>query len=460
MSDHVIQLNQFEPRWYQRDVYKALEQDNFRRFMLVWSRRSGKDVCTWQLAIRQCINKTCVVYYALPTLRHAKAVIWEGIAINGQSYLSLIPKDLITSMNGSDLSIKFVNGSILKLIGASGQRFDNIVIGTNVYGLVLSEAAKMLNIEEIISFFSPIIAANGGWIICQSTPRGKGPLFWLYNRAKESPEWYVSLLTARETKHISDDIINEEEKRLNPETFAQEYLCSWERGQLSLVYGSNIDKMNDDGRYTIVNPDPNLQVHVAFDLGMRKDNSTCLLFYQVPDSQGSVSIIDCYSAYDIGLDTYSHIIKKKADECGYSMGKVFFPHDGEVRENSNAMSRTIKFRNMGHNVIVLPQHSLEDGIDHTAAMFQKLWINSKKCEPFMSALENYRREWDEQTRIYKEPIHNWASNYADCLRYVAASLEYLRPHKSIDEINRTRTLALYGNRTKFFGDQFNKPSRR
>jgi len=452
-----ITLDGYIPRWYQRKVFKALEEDGYRKFLLVWSRRSGKDFTAWQLAIRQCLTKVCAVYYALPTLKHARAVIWEGIALDSRSFLSYIPKECIKNLNGSELSIKFTNGSILRLIGAN--RFDNIVIGTNVYGLFLSEAAKMDNIESIIDFFRPIIALNGGFIFLQSTPRGKGPFFWLYQQALENPDWYVSLLTARETKHIPESVIAKEEAEMNPETFAQEYLCSFERGQLSLVYGNNIDKMMDDGRYTIVNHDPNLLTHVVMDLGITKDNTTCLLFFQVPDSQNTISIIDCYSAFDIGLDTYSNLIQKKVIENSYTIGKVFFPHDGEVRELSDAKSRQSKFRALGYDTQPLPQRGQESSIDLTASIFQKLWINSLKCKPLMDALENYRREWQEERRIYTEPIHNWASNYCDSLKYMAASLEFLKPSRSIDEINRVRRQALYGNKNRNrLPDQFRRNS--
>jgi hypothetical protein len=435
-------------------VIDAIFVSGYRKTLLLWSRRAGKDICAWNIAIRQCLEKVCIVYYCLPTYNQARRVIWEGIALNGKSFLSFIPKELIAGLNASQLKVTFTNGSILCLIGASS--FDNSTVGTNVYLLVISEAALMPNLDKVWDFFRPIIAYNGGSVIIVSTPRGKNEFFHMYTEATENPDWFVSRLTARETKHIPDDVLAKEEAETDPGLFAQEWLCDFNRGQQGLVYGANLDKMKADGRFTIVNHDPLLLTHVVMDLGMTKDNTTCLLFFQVPDSQAAIFIIDCYSACDIGLDTYSQIIKKKSIELGYNIGTIYCPHDMEVRENSNAMSRLIKFRDLGNDAIPLKQHGLEDGIDNVASVFQKIWINSLKCQPFMDALENYRRLWDEERRIYKEPIHNWASNYADALRYLAASLHLLAPKKSLDEINRIRRQALYGGKATRLPQQFTK----
>lgn len=164
----VVKLDGFVPREYQLDVWDALEKKGYRKLLLLWARRAGKDITAWNLAIRQCLDKVCVVYYALPTYNHARRVIWEGIAIDGKKFLDFCPKELVAGFNASQLKITFTNGSILCLIGAAS--FDNNTIGTNVYGLVLSEAALMDNLDDVWGFFRPIIAANGGWILIQSTP--------------------------------------------------------------------------------------------------------------------------------------------------------------------------------------------------------------------------------------------------------------------------------------------------
>lgn len=446
-----IALDAFVPRPYQLKVWNALEVDGYRKIMLLWSRRSGKDITAWNLAIRQCLSKICIVYYALPTYNHARRVIWEGIGVDSKKFLDYCPKEFVSGINASQLKITFTNGSILCLIGAAS--FDNNTVGTNVYGLVISEAALIDNLDKVWSFFRPIIAYNGGWVLVQSTPRGKNEFYHMYQAAVENDDWFVSKLTARETKHIPEDVLAKEEKETDPGLFAQEWLVSFERGQQGLVYGYALDKMKNDGRITVVSHDPMLLTHLAIDIGV--SDATTIIWYQVSNDMACIRIIDCYTNTGFGLDHYAKIIQDKP----YVRGMLFAPHDMEVREwASSAMTRTHKARQLGLDFTVLKQHLIEDGIENVLSNFPKMWIDTLHCQPLIDALENYKREWDEEKRVYKpKPVHDWSSHFCDGIRYLAASLEHLRPHRSLDEINRTRRQALYGNNRPNLPEQFRRP---
>jgi hypothetical protein len=87
-------LNKFKPRWYQDNLIKALWKDGKKRALLVWSRRAGKDMICWQLAIWQCLKEKCTVFYVFPTQAQARTAIWSGITIDGKSFLDYIPKEL------------------------------------------------------------------------------------------------------------------------------------------------------------------------------------------------------------------------------------------------------------------------------------------------------------------------------------------------------------------------------
>ena len=53
-------------------------------------------------------------------------------------------------------------------------------------------------------------------------------------------------------------------------------------------------------------------------------------------------------------------------------------------------------------------------------MFSRLWIDETKCDNFIEAARQYRKEWDEKNLIFKDnPLHDWTSHYADMLRYTA-----------------------------------------
>ena len=75
----VIKLNKFVPRNYQLPVCCALENEGYKRILMIAPRRSGKDIVCWNLIIRAAIRKIAVYYYIFPTYSQAKKVIWDSI---------------------------------------------------------------------------------------------------------------------------------------------------------------------------------------------------------------------------------------------------------------------------------------------------------------------------------------------------------------------------------------------
>lgn len=164
-AEHLITLDKFKPRDYQLPIWDAIENKGYRKVLYVAPRRSGKDISAWNFSIRQCIKKTCLIYYCLPTYKHIRKVIFDAIANDGTPWLSFIPKQLISTVNKSDMQIRFINGSILQCVGV--KNYNTSLIGTNAFGIVLSEFAIMES-ADVFNYIRPIIAANGGWCLIVS----------------------------------------------------------------------------------------------------------------------------------------------------------------------------------------------------------------------------------------------------------------------------------------------------
>ena len=89
--------------------------------------------------------------------------------------------------------------------------------------------------------------------------------------------------------------------------------------------------------------------------------------------------------------------------------------------------------------------TLEDGIEAVRATIPRIWIDEKKCERFIKCIENYRREWDSRREMYKDkPVHDWASHFADSLRYLCLALPKMRDGITEQDVERQRHEALYG----------------
>lgn len=440
-----ITLDKFQPRFYQERVLDDIELNGIRRFINVWCRRSGKDTMWWNEAILQCLMAPIMVLYCFPTLKQARQCIWDALTIDGKKFLSFIPKETIANINNSEMKITFLNGSILMM--ASALKYDNSIVGSNCKGVIFSEAGQMDNLIEIYEYLRPILASNDGFVVFQSTPRGRNDFYTLWQRANENPSsWHASLLTAYDTKHISEEVLAIERKEMTEDKFLQEYMCDFNRGQESLVFGKSVDKLNQEDRFTIVNYDPTALVHVCFDLGW--EDSTALIWFQVYDNGQRIHIIDAFSDNHLGLNYYIEKIRSKP----YRMGTVFGCHDMMVHEiGAGGRTRLHMAQDLGMDMTVLQQVDKEDSIEQCLLAFPKIWIDSRNCKRLMEALENYRREWDEVNKRYTGIVHDWASDYADSFRYMVQAISLLEPGLKEGEFDRIRREALYGNRSNYFG---------
>lgn len=430
-----IVLDKFQPRHYQVPLLDAYENKHYKRIIAVLPRRAGKDVACWNLAIRQCIRKTIVCYYILPTFAMARRIIWDSVLNNGMRFLDFIPSELVDSMNASDMKIRFSNGSLLQLCGS-----DNIdaLVGTNPNLIIYSEYA--LQSDMAYKLLRPIVVANDGAMIFVSTPRGKNHFFELFNIAQNNPSWFSYRMTVEETGHIPlSEIAREEaEGLMSRDLIMQEYYSSFSAGVEGSYYSRYLDKMKLENRITIVPWESNYKVHVVCDLGM--NDPTILLFFQVCGQV--IRLIDYYENTDKGLDHYAKIINQKE----YAYGSMFAPHDIAVRELGTGLSRLEQARKLGISFKVLPNIPIEDGIEMVRATLGKVWIDEHKCAPLIKALESYRREYDNKRKVYKDnPLHDWSSHASDAMRYLCLSLPKTRDGLSPDELDKRYREAMLGD---------------
>lgn len=317
-----VALDRFSLRWYQEEVWDCIENGDSKRVLYIAARRSGKDILGWNLAIRQCIKKTCLVFYVLPTYSQGRKAIFDAITIDGRKFLDFVPEMLVDSINQSEMKIRFKNNSILQVIG--GDTYDTSLVGTNPYAVILSEFSLMP--PDIFSYIRPILAANGGWCFVVGTPRGKNHMWYLWKEAQELPNWKVFLHRASEIQHVPQEVLDQERAQMDPGMYLQEYECSFERGISGAWYGSALDNLKIKGQINSVPWEPGLLVYTAWDIGV--NDATTILFYQTIGDGTIIRIIDCLSNNNVGLDWYAKAIQDKP----YRYGAHFAPADIKVRE--------------------------------------------------------------------------------------------------------------------------------
>ena len=361
------------------------------------------------IVAREMLKHVGIYYYFYPTYAQGKKALWDGIGKDGVAYLDHFPKELLDGKpNDTEMKVRYKNGSIFQVIGTDDY---NKIVGTNPIGVIFSEFS--LQNPRAWDYIRPILAENKGWAIFNFTPRGKNHGYDLYEMARNNPKWFVQKLTVNDTGVLTQEDIQEERNSgMTEDLIQQEYYCSFTASVLGAYYWKEYDEAEKEGRFGSVPYDPAVPVHTVWDLGVSDDMA--IGFYQVVGNE--LHKIDYYEANNEGLPHYIKVLQDKK----YIYGQHFAPHDIKARELSTGKSRLEIAEGLGIKFEVVPNLSIQDGIDAGRRMFKRLWVDREKCKDWLKAIPQYTKEYDEEKKIFKDkPLHDWTSHGADEYRYAA-----------------------------------------
>jgi phage terminase large subunit len=430
----------FYPRDYQLKFLKAMDS-GVKRALLVWHRRSGKDLTTFNWVIKQLMIQPSICYYIFPTYSQAKKAIWDSKDINGRPFLDYIPKEIIESKHQQEMKIKLINGSMFQMVGS-----DNIdsIMGTNPKIVVFSEYA--MQTPQAWDYIRPILRVNGGVAIFISTPRGKNHFYDLYNHVKNSSDWFVSKCSIDDTLVLTkEDMDIERSEGMSDELIEQEFYVSFDKGVEGAYYGKLIEKARNEARICSVSYDTRSPVHTAWDIGF--GDSTSIVFWQ--EIGGEFRVIDFYENQGEGIAHYVKQLQSKT----YVYGTHYMPHD--AGSGSIQTGRTVQdiAYEIGLKATVLERESdIQVGIEAVRSLLSIAYIDEKKCGHLIKCLENYHKKFNEKTNYYSEsPLHDWSSHAADAVRYMAnARIQYGRGPGSLtpEQLNKIKMNAGFGPKSQ------------
>jgi len=195
--------------------------DPHRFKTIVWHRKAGKTTMSLIEILRQSMLRIGTYWIVFPYLDEGRDTVWNGMLFK------IIPEEFIEKKNENFMSVKFTNGSYLRLKGAD---HPDSLRGPNVCGIVMDEFAKQK--LEAWKIISPMITATRGWAWFISTPVGKNHLYDYYNRGKSltNPQWHSWYLKASESQIIPPEELEREYDNLGGEQYSQEYECAWLEG--------------------------------------------------------------------------------------------------------------------------------------------------------------------------------------------------------------------------------------
>lgn len=433
----------FTPRTYQYDLMKALDS-GYKRAITVWHRRAGKDKTLFNIIIKKALERVGIYYYFFPEFAQGKRVIWDGIDNDGFAFLKHVPKEILAKpggLNQTDMKITLINGSIIQIIGTD--KF-NKVRGSNPIGCVFSEFA--FQNPAAWDVVRPILTANGGWAVFNSTPFGKNHFYDLFEMAKGNDKWYTDLVTVENSldengnRYVTDEMLQEErDSGYSEEMIQQEYFCDFTANSEGFYYLKYMEDALNEGRIRHIPYDPAIPVDTWWDIGV--SDSTAIWFTQIVGK--SVHVIDFYQNNSVGLDDYA----KHLQTLPYVYGTHHFPHDMMNTEFGSGKTRLETAESLfgSVNLDVVPKSGLEDGINAVRLVLPKMWFDETKCKDGIKALQNYHRQWDDKVQEFKNrPVHDWSSHPADAFRYLAVGLTMPRERSHRDSHMRKQRMRAKG----------------
>lgn len=427
----------YEPRPYQVPLLAAMDS-GCKRAVQVWHRRAGKEKTDLAgVVVKKMLERVGSYFYVFPTFVQGRKVLWDGADKDGFRFLDHIPKELIESINHTEMKVRLKNGSLLQVIGSD--KFDS-VMGTNPIGIVFSEYS--LQDPVCWGYFRPILAENGGWAIFNFTPRGENHAYHLYELAKANPfhpvtnphGWFVSLLTVDDTKTVPAAVLAQERAEIirldgSDAIYQQEYHCSFAAPIPGAYYAEQLVRAYRDGRVGKVPHESRLAVDTWWDLGIN-DRMSIWMTQAVGQE---LRIIDYMEGTGQGLPFYIAKLKEKP----YVFGGHMAPHDIEVRELSTGKTRRDTAYALGIDFRVAPKLPIADGIDAVRGLFDRCWFDADRTRDGLNALKNYRKQYDEKRKTYEnKPYHDWSSNGADAFRTMAVSIDLKRRDIPADQPDR------------------------
>ena len=389
-----------------RAVFEDFHDRTERWAVIVAHRRCGKTLgCILDLIYRAISEgKEDGRYaYVAPYYSQAKNIAWD--------YLQKYSQPVLAKANQSELWVELVNGARIRLFGADNP---DALRGLYLDGIVLDEYADMRPRiwGEIIR---PLLSDRLGWAVFIGTPKGHNGFWELYSAAINKDDWYVKTLRASVTGLIAESELADAAKSMTQDQYLQEFECDFESAIVGAYYGKELRLLTDQGRITDVEYDPMYKVNTAWDLGYT--DSTSIFWYQV--IHGEIRVLEHHSSNGQSIPFYTGLIQSKK----YEYGIHWLPHDARAKTLSSGgksiieqLSAKIPLESMK----IVPNLSLQDGIQASRMALQRAWFDSEKCMEGIECLRQYQREYDEDKKVFRDrPRHDWTSHSADAFRYLS-----------------------------------------
>ena len=412
-------------RRYQRNFHQALVGGKHDRLIQIAHRRWGKDEIVLQGTCDAAINPDCPKYrvgnywHCLPEYAQARKALWDGVnAHTGKKRMDeAFPQEIRKRTDSQTMFIEFKNGSTWQLIGSD--RYD-ATVGAGPIGIAYSEWA--LANPSAWAYHRPMIEENGGWAAFITTPRGNNHAKRMFDRGLanmlDGGRWYAELSNIHDTGVLTEaqlvEALEDYQSTYGDDFglayYEQEYLCSFSGALVGSIYGGEMNRAEREGRVKEVSVDARYPVHSAWDLGKAVNNP--IWFFQVIGRE--LKIVDFYIPESDDIEEWVAWMNAR----GYN-GNDYVPHDIAQTNWGSKRSRIETMKLLGRKPKRIVAVAVQDGINAGNQSIRKAVFYAERCAMGIDGLKNYRREWDDQLKTFREnPVKDWSEHIGSAWRYL------------------------------------------
>ena len=416
-----MDINSYQPR----AAFIPLHNRTARWAVVVAHRRAGKTVAMCAdlvLGALECAHPRPQFAYLAPFRDQAKKVAW--------TYLKELTKPLWSKPpNESELKVSIHNGrGDESTIFVGGADNPDAYRGMYFDGVVIDETGQVRP-SAWYSVLRPSLSDRRGWAIFAGTPAGKNFFWQMREEARLNPETHILLeLPASKTGILHPDELADAKAQMTEETFAIEYEISFDASVPGAYYAKLIGEAYEQGRVKEFTIDANFPVDLVADLGFT-DSCSWWGWQTVP---GGYRVCEFYEADGQPIAHYIDWVKSRP----YKVGNVYLPHDAKAKSLQTGKSIIEQFLAAGITPRLVPELSLQDGIEAARLTLPKCWFDEKKTYEGIEHLRAYGREWDERTQTYRNrPKHDQHSHASDAFRYLSLAAKPVSSNLSRGDVN-------------------------
>lgn len=400
---------------------------------VVAHRRAGKTVAAINDLVAgslECRKERPRFAYVAPFRDQAKRVAWDYLKFYAEPFSAGKP-------NESELSVPMPNEGKIMLFGADNA---DALRGIYLDGVILDEFGDFKP-SVWGNVIRPTLSDRLGWVVFGGTPKGRNEFWEVREQARknEDGEWFWKEIRASESGLIDPDELARVKRQLSPDQYNQEYECDFSAALPGAYYGKEMVAAEREGRIRVVEYDPAVPVHTAWDIGYRDD--TAIWFYQV--LRGEIHLIDYHASSGQSVAFYADLIKSKP----YAYGKHWLPHDAMAKTLASGGKSIVEqlAALMGglSKLAIVPNLDIQDGVQAVRLALPRCWFDEQKCYEGLEALRQYQREFDEDKKAFRErPRHDWTSHSADAFRMMAVAWRHEKQPEPVVKGKTLQTMTL------------------